>query len=75
MLLENKVDCVRGLVQRAINHQSFNKTKLKHLKKVHRYFTTNRERMQDGDCLDAARSVEGPSGRSVTIGSKLVDRY
>ena len=51
MLLENKVDCVRGLLQRAINHQPLNKTKRKHLKKVHRYFTTNRLRMQYGDYL------------------------
>lgn len=57
MLLENKVDCVRGLVQRAINHRPLNKTKLKHLKKVHRYFTTNRKRMQYGDYLDAGYPI------------------
>ena len=57
MLLENKVDSVRGLLQRAINHQPLNKTKLKHLKKVHRYFTTNRQRMRYGDYLDAGYPI------------------
>lgn len=65
MLLENKVDCVRGLIQRAINHQPLNKTKLKHLKKVHRYFTTNRLRMQYGDYL----AVGYPIGSGVIEGA------
>lgn len=57
MLLENKVDSVRGLLQRAINHQSFDKTKLEHLKKVHRYFTTHRKRMRYGDYLAAGYPI------------------
>ena len=57
MLLENKVDCVRGLLQREINHQRLSKTKLEHLKKVYRYFTTNRERMRYGDYLAAGYPI------------------
>ena len=57
MLLENKVDCVRGLLMRAINQNKLNKTKLDHLKKVHRYFTTNRTRMQYGDYLAAGYPI------------------
>lgn len=57
MLLENKVDCVRGLLQRAINGKSLNKTKLEHLAKVYRYFSTNRERMQYGDYLAAGYPI------------------
>lgn len=57
MLLENKVDSVRGLLQRAINNKSFNKTKLKHLGKVYRYFSTNRERMQYGAYLAAGYPI------------------
>jgi len=57
MLLENKVDCVRGLLKRAINHQSLNKTKLKHLQKVYRYFTNHRQRMFYGDYLAAGYPI------------------
>lgn len=57
MLLENKVDCVRGLLQRAINGKSLNKTKLEHLGTVYRYFTTNRQRMQYGDYLAAGYPI------------------
>lgn len=57
MLLENKVDSVRGLIQRAINKKSLNATKLKHLQKVYRYFSTNRERMQYGDYLAAGYPI------------------
>lgn len=57
MLLENKVDSVRGLLQRAINHQPLNKTKLEHLRKVYRYFTTNRKRMRYGDYLAAGYPI------------------
>ena len=57
MLLENKVDCVRGLLQRAINGKSLNKTKLEHLAKVYRDFSTNRERMQYGDYLAAGYPI------------------
>lgn len=53
MLLENKVDSVRGLIKREINRRTLNETKLKHLKKVHRYFTTHRVRMRYGDYLAA----------------------
>ena len=48
MLLENKVDSVRGLLKRAINRQDLSPTKLKQLESVYNYFTTNRDRMQYG---------------------------
>jgi len=57
MLLENKVDCVRGLLQRTINKQTLSKTKQEHLKKVYRYFTTNRTRMRYGDYLAAGYPI------------------
>ena len=57
MLLENKVDCVRGLLMRAINQNKLNKTKLDHLKKSHRYFTTNRAWMQYRDYLAAGYPI------------------
>jgi hypothetical protein len=57
MLLENKVDCVRGLLQRAINHRELNKTKREHLKKVYRYFTTHQQRMRYGDYLAAGYPI------------------
>jgi hypothetical protein len=57
MLLENKVDSVRGLLMRAINKKSMNATKLRHLKSVHKYFSTNRLRMQYGDYLAAGYPI------------------
>ena len=57
MLLENKVDCVRGLLQREINKKALNSTKLKHLKSVHRYFSINRHRMRYGDYLAAGYPI------------------
>ena len=57
MLLENKVDCVRGLLQRAINHRELNKTKREHLKKVYRYFTSHQQRMRYGDYLAAGYPI------------------
>lgn len=57
MLLENKVDSVRGLLQRAINHNSLSSTKLEHLERVYNYFTTNRERMRYGEYLAAGYPI------------------
>jgi hypothetical protein len=57
MLLENKVDSVRGLLQRAINKKSLNSTKLEHLRSVYRYFSINRQRMQYGDYLAAGYPI------------------
>jgi hypothetical protein len=53
MLLENKVDCVRGLLMRAVNHGKLTKHKQKQFKQVHRYFTNNRQRMRYADYLEA----------------------
>lgn len=57
MLLENKVDYVRGLLKRAIKHRKLNKTKREHLEKVYRYFTNHRQRMQYGDYLAAGYPI------------------
>jgi hypothetical protein len=57
MLLENKVDSVRGLLQRAINKKSLHSTKLQHLRSVYRYFSINRQRMQYGDYLAAGYPI------------------
>lgn len=57
MLLENKVDSVRGLLQRAINKKSLNSTKLEHLRSVYRYFSINRQRMQYGEYLAAGYPI------------------
>ncbi len=57
MLLENKVDSVRGLLQREINKKAVSKTKLGHLQKVHKFFTTNRERMRYGDYIAAGYPI------------------
>jgi len=57
MLLENKVDSVRGLLQRELNRNPLNSTKRKHLQSVYRYFTTNRDRMWYGDYLAAGYPI------------------
>lgn len=57
MLLENKVDSVRGLLQRAINKGALSSTKLKQLRSVHQYFSTNRHRMRYGDYLAAGYPI------------------
>jgi len=57
MLLENKVDSVRGLLKRAINKTSRSSTKLEHLQRVYNYFSTNRERMRYGDYLAAGYPI------------------
>lgn len=57
MLLENKVDTVRGLLTRKINAKAVNSTKLEHLQSVHTYFSTNRLRMQYGDYLAAGYPI------------------
>lgn len=57
MLLENKVDSVRGLLMRAINKKPRNKTKLKHLHRVYNYFSTHRERMRYGDYIAAGYPI------------------
>ena len=57
MLLENKVDSVRGLLKREMNKETLSKTKLGHLAKVHKFFTTNRERMRYGDYIAAGYPI------------------
>jgi hypothetical protein len=57
MLLENKVDSVRGLLQREINKAMLNSTKLKHLMTVRNYFSNNRLRMQYGTYLAAGYPI------------------
>ena len=57
LLLENKVDSVRGLILREINKNALNSTKQKHLNSVYRYFTKNRERMKYGDYLAAGYPI------------------
>lgn len=57
MLMENKVDSVRGLLCRAIKHKTFSLTKLEHLQRVYNYFSTNRERMRYGDYLSAGYPI------------------
>lgn len=53
MLLEDKVDCVRGLLTRAIKSGNLSKTKRGHLRSVHRYFSVNRDRMWYGSYLSS----------------------
>ena len=65
LLLENKVDSVRGLLKREINKAALNSTKLRHLRSVYSYFTTNRLRMRYGDYLAAGY----PIGSGVIEGS------
>lgn len=57
MLLENKVDSVRGLLQRRIKKGKLSATKLKNLKSVHQYFSINRLRMQYGTYLAAGYPI------------------
>ncbi|MCA9131321.1 MAG: ISKra4 family transposase [Planctomycetales bacterium] len=57
MLLENKVDSVRGLLQREINKERLSSTKLKNLTTVHQYFSINRQRMQYGTYLAAGYPI------------------
>ncbi len=57
MLLDDKVDSVRGLLMRAINRGSLNKTKTGHLQSVHSYFTKNRDRMRYGSYLSAGYPI------------------
>ena len=57
LLLENKVDSVRGLIQRALNQKGLSKTKREQLKSVHRYFTEHRLRMQYGEYLKAGYPI------------------
>ena len=51
MMLENKVDCVRGLLKRELNRETLNKTKQQQLQSVYKYLTDNRQRMRYGDYL------------------------
>ena len=57
LLLENKVDSVRGLLKRELNREGLNSTKRKHLQSAYRYFTTNRDRMWYGDYLAAGYPI------------------
>lgn len=51
MLLENKVDAVRGSLKRTLNRGELSPAKLSHLQSVYNYFTTNRDRMQYGSYI------------------------
>lgn len=57
MLLEGKVDSVRGLFQRYLNQQKLTATKRKHLQEVITYFTTNRDRMRYDEYLAAGYPI------------------
>ena len=57
LLLENKVDSVRGLIKRQLNRKKWSSTKKKHLETVYNYFTTNRQRMRYGDYLAAGYPI------------------
>jgi hypothetical protein len=57
MLLEGKVDSVRGVFQRFLNQKALTKTKQTNLQEVITYFRTNRDRMRYNEYLAAGYPI------------------
>lgn len=57
MLLEGKVDSVRGVFQRFLNEKSLTRTKQKNLQEVVTYLRTNRDRMRYDEYLSAGYPI------------------